>query len=189
MSSSVGGSNSSGDSSGAAKHPKLVTAVLYSNAIDLFRKYHERGIDIFSCEGAGQRSEKSIFGAAALGRVGVIRLLHELGGNLNDADYTPICWATGNGHIDAIRTLCGLGADNNTANKNDITPVFAAARKGLVEAIRALCELGADVNASDKGGCTPVYFAAQDGNVEAICALCDLGSDIHTPTNKGATPL
>jgi ankyrin repeat protein len=58
--------------------------------------------------------KKSILIAAALGRVDVIRLLHELGGDLNDADEhgcTPVYFAAVYGHVEAIRTLCKLGAD------------------------------------------------------------------------------
>jgi hypothetical protein len=69
MSSSGGGGSGSRSNDGAAKHRKLVTAAINTDAINLLRKYHERGIDIFSCDGPFG-IETSIFGAALLGRAG-----------------------------------------------------------------------------------------------------------------------
>jgi hypothetical protein len=113
----------SGDDSsdGARKHRKLVTGALASNAVKLLRKYHDRVIDIFSFEGPGQRSDKTIFGAAELG---VLRLLHELGGDLNAVDTegrTPAYYAAAMGHVEAIRALCELGADITTPDDNGRT--------------------------------------------------------------------
>jgi ankyrin repeat protein len=97
--------------------------------------------------------------------------------------------AAGNGHADAIRALCQLGADVNTPEKNyGCTPVYAAACFGHVEAIRALCELGADVNTPAHDVSTPVWIAACNG--QTMRTLCELGADINTPDHDGGcTPV
>ena len=80
-----------------------------------------------------------------------------------------MCTAAQNGHVEAIRLLCELGADVNTPTNKGVTPVHAAAQQGHidvvavnghVEAIRALCKLGADFSTPNKDGITPVSMAA-----------------------------
>jgi ankyrin repeat protein len=56
-------------------------------------------------------------------------------------------------HVEAIRTLCELGADVHTPDDNGITPVHVAADCGHAKAIRTLCELGADVNTPARLAC------------------------------------
>jgi uncharacterized protein len=157
----------------------------------LLRKYHERGIVIFSCKGP-RGDEKSTLYAALLGRDNVFRLLHELGDDLNAVvvlGHTPVYAAAQEGHVRPIRTLCELGADVNTPNKSGQTPVYAAAAGGHDEAIRMLCELGADINAADKiTGIIPVCVAAHFGHEKVVKLLHKLGADMNEESKLDCSP-
>jgi hypothetical protein len=182
-----------GSSGGAAKHRKLVTAAIDSNnAVSMFRKYHEREIDIFTFEGPRQRSDKSILFVAALGRGGVLRLLLELGCDLNAVDingFHPLQHTTIYGHAETIRVLCELGANIHIRNRDGCSPAYQAAEGGHVETIRLLCELGADINVAAKDGCTPGYAAAGQRHVEAVRALYERGADVNAAIVDGCTPV
>ncbi|NCA28384.1 MAG: ankyrin repeat domain-containing protein [Proteobacteria bacterium] len=107
----------------------------------------------------------------------------------NEKNITPIYIASQNGHIEAIETLAGLGADVNKANKYGLTPVYIASQNGHIKAIETLARLGADVNKASIHGETPVFIAAQNGHVEAIKTLKELGADVNIAMNNGATPV
>jgi ankyrin repeat protein len=50
------------------------------------------------------------------------------------------------GHATAIRVLAELGANVNTPDNDGWTPVLIATYNGQVDAVKVLKELGADVN-------------------------------------------
>jgi ankyrin repeat protein len=83
------------------------------------------------------------------------------------------------GLVEAIRTLCEVGADHGQ------TPAIVAACEGHVGAIRALCELGADINAPDKGDQTPVCVAAHYGHGNVVRLLRNLGADMGAESDFG----
>jgi hypothetical protein len=57
----------------ASRHRKLVTTAILANAVALLSKYHEKGIDIFTCATEAGGSAPSLACAAALGHVDDIR--------------------------------------------------------------------------------------------------------------------
>ena len=93
---------------------------------------------------------------------------------------TPIFGAVQGGQSAAVRVLCELGADVNVQNIKGTTTVYIAAQQGFVEVIRVLVEFGADVNIQNNEGVTPVYFAAQQGFVDVIRVLMLLSTVIWT---------
>jgi ankyrin repeat protein len=89
------------------------------------------------------------------------------------------------GQVEAIRTLCELGADINTPDEHGYTPVYAAAQEGCTKAIRVVCELGADIHTPDKEGVTPAYVAAYGGHEKVVKLLRKLGADVNVPSEFG----
>jgi cytohesin len=67
------------------------------------------------------------------------------------------------GHIEAIRALCELGADINAGDKQDRTPVYTAALRGNQKVVKLLNKLGADLNEKSKFG-TPLVQARLRGH-------------------------
>jgi ankyrin repeat protein len=85
------------------------------------------------------------------------------------------------GHIEAIRALCELGADINTPSKAGVTPVCVAAAEGHEKVVKLLRKLGADLNEKSKYG-TPLdqaWLGGHDAVAEKLtrytqCACCQL---------------
>ena len=126
--------------------------------------------------------------SAEYGNVNAIRVLKELGVNINTPDTgngeTPVYRAALEGQACAIRVLKKLGADVNTPNSDGVTPVNIAAAAGKVEAIRALAENGAHVNTPSNNGTTPLWYAIQWGDMDAIRVLTEKGADVNTQSNN-----
>ena len=75
---------------------------------------------------------------------------------------TPLHFAAGLGHAEAITALIEGGADPAARNKNGLTPLHWAVVRGHADAITALIEGGADPAARDKNGFTPFDLIAED---------------------------
>ena len=93
----------------------LVSNAISSKAVELLRKYHEKGIDITVCSFGELNGATSVYFAA-----------------------TSVYFAAKVGHCDVIRLLIEVGADVNTANIDGATPVFIAAQNGHCDVIRFL---------------------------------------------------
>ena len=121
--------------------------------------------------GSGQTA---VHRAAQKGQHSAIRILHELGADINKncfpkilqfitdenrcaelrkdehVHWTPVFWATIYGHAECIRVLHELGADIKTGTCDDsgvigMTPMHYAASQGQAYCIRVLHELGVDI--------------------------------------------
>ena len=79
------------------------------------------------------------------GKVESIRVLHELGASVTDADgWTPINFAAHGGKVESIRVLHEFGADPNPADNEERTPLQVAGDAGEIKAAKALLFAGAD---------------------------------------------
>ena len=61
--------------------------------------------------------------------------------------------------VEVLKVLHELGANMNTPDNEGKTPVWAAAEGGCVEVVKALGELGADIVSTDEDGKTPLEVA------------------------------
>jgi hypothetical protein len=68
------------------QHRKLVSDAIRSNALALLRVYKKRGIDIRACWVETDETRQSIVLAARLGNAAAIRVLCELGADVNTPD-------------------------------------------------------------------------------------------------------
>jgi ankyrin repeat protein len=86
--------------------------------------------------------------------------------------------AAAHGRVEAIRVLQELGADVNQPNKHGFTPLHIAAENGHVGAISVLIEkLGIKVNQASNSGRSPIFCAAREGHLEVVKALIEFGAD------------
>jgi hypothetical protein len=92
---------------------------------------------------------------------------------------SPVYIAACFGHVECIRVLHELGAEINKCTTNDVSPVYVAAKNNHVECILVLRELGADINKCFTGGASPVCIAAQNGDVECLRLLSELGANVQ----------
>ena len=176
---------------GKEDFPSMAYAAYHGN-VDVIKVLHE----LLGAEAVNAPDKTlgrtPIFGAVQGGQSAAVRVLCELGADVNAKDnkgFTPVLFASQERFVEAIRVLVEFGADVNIQDIEGFTPVYFAASKGFVEVIRVLVEFGADVNAQDNEGVTPVYFAAQEGFVKAVRVLHEFGADLDIPTNEGATPV
>ena len=87
------------------------------------------------------------------------------------------------GHVEVVRLLAELGANVETPDNDGATPAYIAAQKGHVEVVRVLAELGANVETPANNGATPAFIAAQHGHVDVVRLLAELGANVETPND------
>jgi ankyrin repeat protein len=125
--------------------------------------------------------DEALVWAAKCDRVDAIRLLVELGADVNADPYrgTPLTWAAVNGRVAAVRTLVELGADPNRRGTfggpdhgEGVPAINVAAQAGQREAVVTLRELGADPRIRDSvHGGDALGWARQGGNPDLADVL------------------
>jgi ankyrin repeat protein len=125
--------------------------------------------------------DEALVWAAKSDRVGAIRLLVELGANVDADPYrgTPLTWAAATGRADSIRVLVELGADPNRrgtfggpTHGDGVTALHLAAQAGRRGAVVALLEAGADpLLLDDRHGGTALGWARFGGHEELADVL------------------
>mmetsp|Transcript_96709 Transcript_96709/g.181850 ORF Transcript_96709/g.181850 Transcript_96709/m.181850 type:complete len:458 (-) Transcript_96709:56-1429(-) len=143
--------SSHGADFGAAAHPTTGDTVLHVAArlnnqelIELFMGY---GVDAMNpVNGQG---DMPIHIAAELADTAVVKLLVELGANLN------------------------------ALNGKDESPLMLVCRRGAAEAAHYLCEMKADAEARTKLGDTPLEIAQRLGHQDTVSALCMAGAPLR----------
>lgn len=111
----------------------------------------------------------------------------------DDANYTALQVASGNGGINVVEYLVKLGANVNYASQKKKEPPSAlhlAAMSGRIVTAKKLLELGADINARDvTEQKTPLYLAVEAGYADTVEMLLESGADAKIPDASGTTPL
>lgn len=118
--------------------------------------------------------------AAKKGHAEIIKLLFNAGAKI-DSDvngYTPLHGAAGRGQLNAVYTLCSLGA--NLAAKDDTgnTALHYAASFGQVLVVNALLDLGTDKDDRDNYDETPLMVAARAGSMPVVMTLLRAGVEL-----------
>lgn len=152
--------------------------------------------------------------AAEAGRVDTLRLLAELGFDVNGkpGDESPLHCAARAGQLEAVKLLVEFGADMHARDRNfDGTPlsfanykgqrhvveyllqfarIWEAVKIGAVERVRTLLRENSDcVNARDNFGRTPLHCLSQETQhgEQIVEVLLEHGADVKTRDNTGRT--
>lgn len=133
----------------------------------------------------------SVFISALInGDVNTVRHRLDKGVDVNviddEANWTPLLYASAYNHPDIVRLLLERGADVNAKNIQDLTPIMLAQS---MEVVRLLFEHAADIHARDEFGNTVLMSVAQHCPTEAVQFLLDHGADIHATNHYGASVL
>jgi ankyrin repeat protein len=126
--------------------------------------------------------------AAGDGRVDSLRLLVELGLDVNGKagtprrwpdDTSPLWWAAHAGQLDAVKLLVELGADVHARDPNyDATPLASANHKGQRKVVEYLVQFA------------PIGDAVRFGGLERVRTLLREDPEcVHVRDNAGRTPL
>lgn len=119
--------------------------------------------------------------AAENGHVNAVRLLSDLGADMNLRDihgFHPIYIAAFRGHVEIVRLLViELGCNPEVVTNNGDTAVLIAARECHHNVVQVLVdELGAHPDVPNKAGITPFVAAAYAGHVATCCTLLNHGA-------------
>ncbi|MDE2904750.1 MAG: ankyrin repeat domain-containing protein [Acidobacteriota bacterium] len=127
--------------------------------------------------GSDVNEPRLLVGAAALGRVEIVRMLIEAGAAVDAAlplspeNFEP---------DDMARLRSGTGQDDIGLQ----TPLSSAAFLGRTEIVEVLLKAGADPNIATAMG-KPIGLAAVRGHLEVVRLLIDAGADLLTrPKNR-----
>lgn len=95
---------------------------------------------------------------------------------LNKADshgWSPLHWASSNGHSQLAASLLDAGANINAVDKGSWTPLFWAVVRGHDTAARLLLDRGSNPFEPDKHGFTPVHWAILAGAGNTTTSLLE----------------
>lgn len=97
-----------------------------------------------------------------------------------------------NGRVSVIKLLIEMGSDVNFVNENQCTPlVLAIMYKAKLSIIKTLIKCGADLNKRCFDGCSALHWATQKRKDSEILLdfLVKNGADINIQDCKGNTPI
>ena len=127
----------------------------------------------------------------------VIKLLNaeehgNLVANINEKglnDYTPLHFASNEGHIEVVKVLLNSKANVNALSNSLRTPLHLACEKGYANIINELLIHKADINVKDSEGNTPLHYASAGGWEEPLKLLLTWDCDTTIRNNYKETPL
>jgi len=141
--------------------------------------------------GAGGWWRGTALGVAVVcGRVGVLRVLVELGADVNvHGDETTLTAAARCGREAAVAVLLDMGAAIDRQDGTGFTALHWAMEYKRDAVARLLIARRADVTVADGMGCLPMAMAARCGNVAGVAMLCAAGADVNAAGIGGWTAL
>jgi hypothetical protein len=139
-------------------------------------------VDGFEVLGCAVVSETDIWGAARKGDLREVERLVGRDPGLLDAPldvrdglygWTPLLWASDEGHMEVVQWLVRQGA---VVDKGDLlgrTPLWWASWHGRTPVVRLLVESGADPTAVDAYRTCPLTTASAKGQIDVVRRLLD----------------
>jgi ankyrin repeat protein len=99
---------------------------------------------------------------------------------------TAVWVAANNGRIEALKLLAELGADLEKEDEDGWSPACIAAAGGHVKELTFLKQAGCDLNKPERQGyLTPIYCAAENGHFGCLRILIDAGCPVDNRTRMG----
>jgi ankyrin repeat protein len=129
-----------------------------------------------------------IWEAAKAGDVGEVeRHVGQDPGLLNAGDrlsWTPLMWASREGHVGVVRWLSNNGAAINEHDDHVCTACYKACSSGHAPVVKLLVEMGADPTIVMDLRTTPLMIASDRGHLEVVRFLLDHPSAKATLNNR-----
>jgi ankyrin repeat protein len=134
-----------------------------------------------------------IIWAAKEGRIEILKLLIDAGGNVNaknEDGLTALMWASAKGYADIVMFLINAGADVNTESCSGWTALMSAADRGSLNVVKILVEKSADIHkTTHEGGMTALMEAAISGQLDVVKYLVENGANVHQTNTAGDSPI
>ncbi|RVE48062.1 hypothetical protein evm_007249 [Chilo suppressalis] len=109
--------------------------------------------------------------------------------NKDESGMTPTLWAAFEGHIEALRLLCGRGGEPDKADYFGNTALHLAAARGHKECVNFLINFGANVWAMDVDGHTAQELAAINGRDDILRCLDQATAKLENNDKKKSKSL
>ncbi len=141
---------------------------------------------------SAQNTSLDLHQAAALGDLGLLRELIDLGHPIDARDSegsTPFLVACKQAEPDIFHALLEAGADFEATNRRGMNALFFVASNGIVSLARDLIDLGADVNRPAARGLTPLIAAIMSENSRLVRLLVDAGANVRHVDASGTSVL
>jgi NTE family protein len=117
--------------------------------------------------------------SAALGMELIVKLLLEMGANLQEFDYngwTAAHLAVFNGHLHVLEVMIAAGQSVNALTRLDESLVFIAAKANRVEILKQLIDLSAELHTKAVYQMRPLDIALEYGNLACLRRILDASS-------------
>lgn len=169
----------------------MIVAARYKR-YEILKLLHEQGADIEQKNMDGKRPLHEAALSGCMKCTSYILKQNVFVDPIKRADWTPLMFATANGHLDVTRELIKYGADVNRINKDGWNSFHLACREGL---LLILDYLLVKVNASQwktrsNNLRTPLHTAAMHGQLTTITYLLKHGAYQKDEKDScGTTPL
>jgi len=135
--------------------------------------------------------ELTAWNCAIFGELDGLKKIKEAGLDLDASDsrsFTPLCWASRNGHSECIDFLVENECNIEAATFGGLRPLHHACNKNLERIAKKLISLKADPNATDDNLDTPLHYSCARGVLNIVVAIMNAGGDIAKPNSQGITP-
>lgn len=138
------------------------------------------------------RYDQEWFDAARVGRIDILRALHEAHYPLNSqtsAGYTAVILSAYDSQPEALDYLLRIGADPCAGDRNGNTALMGAIYKGNLPIARRLLATRCPVDQVNNAGETALSFAALFGRTQLLPELVARGADPNHADGRGNTLL
>jgi uncharacterized protein len=138
------------------------------------------------------RYDQEWFDAARVGRVDILRALHDAHYPINSQTsngYTATILAAYDDQPEALNYLLSIGADACRGDRNGNTALMGALYKGHLDIARRLLDAHCPIDQANNAGQTALAFAALFGRDAMMRELVARGADPNHVDTQGETPL
>ncbi|MEP6791356.1 MAG: ankyrin repeat domain-containing protein [Ramlibacter sp.] len=118
-------------------------------------------------ESRSAQDESPLMLAALKGQLDLVKKLIERGADVNKTGWTPLHYASTNGHLEVINLLLENHAYIDAESPNGTTPLMMAAQYGPATAVKLLLEAGADPALKNQLGLNAIDFAQKADRKDA----------------------